>query len=134
MLIEVKAKVTRKIDNKVRKTMKIYLVNKEFFSEAEYAVTEYLTNEDVVESIDIQSLKQSSIKEIADQYEGTCSFIATLKDSWEEDDGTVKYMRYKVLLWANNLTQANQRVQALSREGYDMVIEGIKQVDYEYLK
>lgn len=133
MLIEVRTKVTRKVNNKIRKTMETYLIDKEFFAEAEYAVTDYLTNKDVTEKIEIQSLKQSIIKEIADQYEGKYSFIATLKDSWEEDDGTVKYMRYNVLLWADNLTQANQRVQALSKEGYDMLIEGIKQVDYIYL-
>lgn len=134
MLIEVKTKVSRKIDNKIKKIMETYLINKEFFSEAEYAVTDYLTKEDVVESIDIQSLRISPIKEIADQYEGEYSFMATLKDSWEEDDGTVKYLRYKVLLWADNLTQANQRVQALSKQGYDMMIEGIKQVNYQFLQ
>lgn len=134
MLIEVKTKVSRKIDNKIKKTMETYLINKEFFSEAEYVVTDYLTKEDIVESIDIQSLRISPIKEIADQYEGEYSFMATLKDSWEEDDGTVKYLRYKVLLWADNLTQANQRVQALSKQGYDMMIEGIKQVNYQFLQ
>jgi hypothetical protein len=56
-----------------------------------------------------------------------------LKDIFHEDDGTEKTLRYKVLLWANSLTEANSNVQLLAHEGYDMQIEGIKQADYEYL-
>ena len=107
-----------------------------FFTEAEYAVLQALNEEQtshLVEEFEIQSLRISAIKEIATQYQGTTSFVATLKDIWHDDDGTEKSLRYKVLLWADDLTQANQRVQELSREGYDMLIEGIKQVDYEYL-
>jgi hypothetical protein len=61
------------------------------------------------------------------------TYIATLKDIWLADDGTEKSLKYKVLLWADDLTQANSHIQQLAREGYDMQIEGIKQVDYEYL-
>lgn len=136
MLIEVKAKVTRKIDNKVRKRMEIYLVEREFFSQGEYAVTDWLTREKEygeVNTFEIQSLRMSPIKEIADQYSGEYPYIATLIDIYTDDDGNEKKLKYKVLLWADSLTQANQRAQALSKEGYNMLIEGIKQVDYEYL-
>lgn len=136
MLIEVKAKVARKIDNKVRKRMETYLVEREFFSEAEYTVTDWLTREKEygeVNSFEIQSLRMSPIKEIADQYSGEYPYIATLIDIFTDDDNNEKKLKYKVLLWADSLTQANQRAQALSKEGYDMLIEGIKQVDYEYL-
>ena len=132
MLIEVKAKTKRTVDNKPKKKLEVYLVDKQFFSEAEYAVTALLTDD--AEEFEIQSLRLSPIKEIAHQFTGDCPFVATLKDIWTEDDGTEKYLRYKVLLWADNLTQANQRVQELAREGYDMLIEGIKQVDYEYIR
>ena len=54
-------------------------------------------------------------------------------DIFHEDDGTEKVLKYKVLLWADNLTEANHNVQLLAHEGYDMQIEGIKQVDYEYM-
>ena len=59
--------------------------------------------------------------------------MATLKDIWLEDDGTEKYLKYKVLLWADSPSQAMSNTLQLSKEGYDMQIEGIKQVDYEYL-
>ena len=138
MLIEVKVKVARVIDNKTRKRTETFLVEREVFAEAEYAVTSDLMQDQelgTVENFEIQSLRISPIKEVAEQFITAMSvtYIATLKDIWLADDGTEKTLKYKVLLWAENLTQANQRVQQLAREGYDMQIEGIKQVDYEYL-
>ena len=136
MLIEVKVKVARVIDSKIRKRTETYLLEKEIFAQAEYVVLAKLSNEQeqsLVDNFEVQSLKLSSIKEVADQFSGEFSFIATLKDIFHTDDGTEKTMKYKVLLWANSLTEANSNVQQLAREGYDMQIEGIKQVDYEYL-
>ena len=136
MLIEVKAKVARIIDAKTRKRTETYLLDKEFFSEAEYIVTAYLNTqvaEGTVEGFEIQSLKLSQIKEVASQFDGENSFIATLIDIWLDDDGTEKKLKYKVLLWADTPSQAMSNILQLAREGYDMQIEGIKQVDYEYL-
>lgn len=138
MLIEVKAKVSRIIDSKLRKRTETYLIDKELYAEAEYAIMSSLANEQelgTVESSEIVSLRQSPIKEICeDTMPGSAfTFIATLKDIFHDDNGNEKSMRYKVLLWANDLSQANQRTQQLARQGYDMQIEGIKQVEYEYL-
>ena len=136
MLIEVKAKVARIINGKTRKRMEAFLIDKELFSEAEYAVLQDLVaeqNQGLIESSEIQSLRISPIKEVAPQFDGNYSFVATLKDIWIEDDGTEKTLKYKVLLWADDLTQANQHISQLAKQGYDMQIEGIKQVDYEYL-
>lgn len=138
MLIEVKAKVSRIIDGKARKRTETYLIDKELYAQAEYAVMLSLSQEEAagtVSSSEIISLRQSPIKEICEEtMQGSSfSFIATLKDIFHDDSGNEKSMRYKVLLWADNLSQANQRAQQLSHQGYDMQIEGIKQVDYEYL-
>lgn len=138
MLIEVKAKVAEIIDNKVRKKTEVYVTDTEFFAQAEYAVNAMLAQQQedgTVESFDIQSLKISAIKEIDDQsLDNTLpSFIVTLRDLFHDDEGNEKQLRYKVLLWASDLTQANQRANELSYQGYDMLIEGIKQVDYIYL-
>jgi hypothetical protein len=135
MLVEVKAKVARVIDGKTRKRTETYVMDKEFFSQAEYAVTELLNGDTTVEDFQIQNLKLSQIKEIDDQSINNSipSFIATLIDIFLQDDGTEKKIKYKVLLWADNLTAANRRANELSHQGYDMQIEGIKQVDYEYL-
>lgn len=135
MLIEVKVKVARVIDGKTRKRTETYVMDKEFFSQAEYAVIELLNEDTTVEDFQIQNLKVSQIKEIDDQSINNSipSFIATLIDIFLQDDGTEKKIKYKVLLWADNLTAANRRANELSHQGYDMQIEGIKQVDYEYL-
>lgn len=138
MLIEVKAKVSRIIDSKLRKRTETYLIDKELYAEAEYAVMSSLANEQelgTVDSSEIISLRQSPIKEICeDTMPGSAfTFIATLRDIFHDDNGNEKSIRYKVLLWANDLSQANQRAQQLARQGYDMQIEGIKQVEYEYL-
>ena len=142
MLVEVKVKVARIIDGKTRKRTETYIVDKELFSEAEYMVMARLAQEQeegLVEDFEIQSLRISPIKEVCDQWfddyiiSGYPAFIATLKDIFHADDGTEKTLKYKVLLWASNHSEALRRVTELSREGYDMQIEGIKQVDYEYL-
>lgn len=139
MLIEVKVKVTRTTDGKTKKLTETYVLDKEFFSEAEFAVTNILTIEQtshLADEFEIVSLRQSTIKEIDEQSmdDSLSSFMATLKDVFHEDDGTERYMKYKVLLWASNLTEANARVLELSHQGYDMLIEGIKQVDYIYIE
>lgn len=138
MLIEVKIKVTKKVDTKYRKSVETYLLDEEFFAQAEYALTHLLEADMEVHGgpiydFYITSMKCSSIKEIADQFKGEHSFIATLKDIFVDDDSNEKVLRYQVLLWADNLTEANQRAQQLAKEGYDLLIEGIKQVDYEYI-
>ena len=137
MLVEVKAKVARIIDGKIRKRVETFLVpDCDVFTNAEYIVLNALINEQeegTVDSSEILSLRQSPIKEVCSQFQGESAFIATLKDIFHEDDGTEKVLKYKVFLWANNLTEANHNVQLLAHEGYDMQIEGIKQVDYEYM-
>lgn len=135
MLIEVKVKVARVIDGKTRKRTETYVMDREFFSQAEYDVSALLNEDTTVEDFQIQNLKVSQIKEIDEQTINNSipSFIATLIDIFLQDDGTEKKLKYKTLLWADNLTAANRRANELSHQGYDMQIEGIKQVDYEYL-
>lgn len=143
MLVEVKVKVARIIDGKTRKRTETYLKEDcELFVEAEQAVMRKLTDEQVgglIDEFEIQSLKISPIKEVCDQWiddytlSGYPPFLATLKETYHLDDGSEKTLKYKVLLWANSHSQALQRVQELARQGYDMQIEGIKQVDYDYL-
>lgn len=139
MLIEVKVKVARVIDSKTRKRTETFLLDKELFTQAEYAVMTALSQEmeaGTVEGFEIQSMRISPIKEVAEQFRSDSAintYIATLRDIWLADDGTEKQLKYKVLLWAEDLTAANNNAHRLAREGYDMQIEGIKQVDYEYL-
>lgn len=134
MLLEIKTKVKREVDNKVKTYIETYLTSKEVFAEAEYAVMQYLQNETGIESFEIQSIKVSNIKELYHIHEGENTYIATLIDTFTDLEGNVKTLRYKVLLWANDLTQANQRTQSFSREGYDMAVESLTAKPITYLE
>lgn len=136
MLIEVKANVTRFNGNKKRKRQETYLLQRELFAEAEYAVTALLHGQQAGKAVvdfEVLSLRLSPIKEIADQFSGQHSYIATLKDIFHDDEGNEKALRYKVLLWADSLAAATRRAGELQSEGYDMQVEGIKEVNYEFL-
>lgn len=133
MLIEVKVRISQTVDGKTRKFTSTYVLNKDFFSEAEYTVTAMLGGDDTVADFEIQSLKLSSIKEVADQYEGTHNYVVTLRDIFTDDAGDEKSLRYNVLLWADSLEGAAANARNLQRQGYDMLIEGVKEADYYYL-
>ena len=137
MLIEVKAKVAWKIDNKIKKKLETYIIDKEIFAEAEYAVMKLLNdaiNDSTVESFEITSLRLSVVKEIITQYDGESSFIATLRDTMLQDDGSEKQIKYKVLLWADNISEAMTHTREIAQQGYDMQIDGLKEVNYTYLE
>lgn len=136
MLIEVKAKVAWKIDGKVKKKIETYILDKEVFAEAEYEVLSLLNQDKIdeeVEDFEITGLKLSIVKEIITQYEGNYTFIATLRDTTLLDDGSEKTIKYKVLLWANNIAEAMIHTREIAQQGYDMQIDGLKEVNYTYL-
>ena len=136
MLIEVKTKVSWVIDSKVKKKIETYLIDKEVFAEAEYAVMNLLNsyqNESTVSSFEIVSLRQSAVREVVEQYEGEGTFIAFLRDTFLQDDGSEKIMKYKVLLWADNISEAMTHTREIAQQGYDMQIDGLKEVSYTYL-
>lgn len=136
MLIEVKAKVAWKIDGKVKKKIETYILDKEVFAEAEYKVLSLLNQDKIdgeVEDFEITGLKLSVVKEIITQYEGDHTFIATLRDTTLLDDSSERTIKYKVLLWANNIAEAMTHTREISQQGYDMQIDGLKEVNYTYL-
>lgn len=136
MLIEVKAKVAWKIDGKVKKKIETYIIDEEVFAQAEYAVMSHLEqykSDGEVEDFEITGLKLSIVKEIITQYEGEHTFIATLRDTTLLDDGSEKIIKYKVLLWANNIAEAMTHTREIIQQGYDMQIDGLKEVNYTHL-
>lgn len=136
MLIEVKTRVSWIVDDKTKKKLETYILDKEVFAEAELALMTLLERykrEGTVEDFEITSLKQSIIKEIITQYQGDSTFIVTLKDTIHQDDGSEKVIRYKVLLWADNISEAMNHAREIVQQGYDMQIDGLKEVNYTYL-
>lgn len=136
MLIEVKTKVAWVIDGKIKKETETFILDVEVFAEAECTVMRMLTDKmeaGLVDSFEIMSLKLSIVKEIITQYEGEYSYIASLKDVTLQDDGSEKVVRYKVLLWATNITDAMSHVREIVAQGYDMQVDGLKEVNYNYI-
>lgn len=136
MLIEVKAKVAWIVDDKVKRKQETFILDKEVFAEAEYVVMSLLEGyrrEGTVDIFEIQGLKLSIVKEVITQYQGECTFIASLRDVFLQDDGSEKVLRYKVLLWADNISDAIAHTRELASQGYDMQIDGLKEVNYTYL-
>lgn len=136
MLIEVKTKVSWIIDSKIKRKQETYILDKEVFAEAEYAVMNILNThqtEGTVDTFEITGLKQSVVKEIITDYTGDYSFIATLRDTVHQDDGSEKQIKYKVLLWANNIAEAMNHAREIVQQGYDMQIDSLKEVNYTYL-
>lgn len=136
MLIEVKAKVAWIIDGKVKRKQETFILDKEVFAEAEYAVMSLLEGyrrEGTVDNFEIQGLKLSIVKEVIAQYQGESTFIASLRDIFLQEDGSEKVLRYKVLLWADNISDAMAHTRELAAQGYDMQIDGLKEVNYTYL-
>ena len=137
MLIETKVKISKRVGDKIRKSTTGFLTDNENLVEALAVVINHLNvlqASHLIEDADIIACKLSSIKEVATQFEGEKSYVATLKDLWvDEISGEEKAIRYKVLLYANDLTQANVNVQQLSREGYDMQVESLTEMDIQYI-
>lgn len=137
MLIETKVKVIKEVDGKRFKQTVNFLSDDETLVDALATVLGHLQimqSSHLIADAEIISCKQSAIKEFASQFEGDKSYIATLKDTWVDEIGDEKSIRYKVLLYAADLTECNQRVQQLSREGYDMSVESLTEVDMEYIE
>lgn len=138
MLIEVKVKVKRIIDNKTKSRTETYLIDTEFFAQAEMAIVQRLNDEQnshLLDSYDVISLRQSSIKEIYTQYQGEHSYIISLRDIFTDDNGNEKQVKYKVLLWADSMLQANTRANELQRQGYDMAVDIVKELtNFEYIE
>lgn len=138
MLTEAKVKIARTIDNRIKKSIETFVLDCEFFAQAEYTVMQILQpdmeeNGGPIHEAEVLQIRRSTLKEIATQYQGGRSFIATLIDLWVDDNGNEKKLRYKVLLWAEDLSEATDRARQLQREGYDMLIEGVKEVNYTYI-
>ena len=135
MLLEVKTRINRIVDSKSIKSIETYILDKDFFSVAELVVTAELDDEigNTDGSFEILSIRQSPIKEIADQFHGEKSFIVTLRDTFHDDNGREKSLRYKVLLYADNPSDAMHNASLLQRQGYEMQIEGLREVNYIYI-
>ena len=120
MLYEVKARYTADGG----KTVKVhYLLDAELFAQAEVKVYEQLQDKTDVE---VTSIKRSTIKEVIRVDNDLDYYVATLSDTYTDDKGKETIIRYKQLLPAATIGEAQKAITEFLKQGYDMRLDAIK--------
>ena len=119
MLYEVKARYT---DGD--KTVKVhYLLDAQLFAQAEAKVYEQLKDKT---DVDVISIKRSTIKEVIKEDNDFDYYVATISDTYTDDKGNEKIIRYKQLLPAATIGEAQEAINDYLKQGYDMRLDAIK--------
>lgn len=119
MMYEVKARYTDS-----DKTVKVhYLLDVELFAQAEAKVYEQLKDK---KDVDVVSIKRSTIKEVIKVDNDLDYYVATVSDTYFDDKGNEKIIRYKQLLPAATIGEAQEAITDYLKQGYDMRLDAIK--------
>ena len=119
MLYEVKVRYT---DGD--KTVKVhYLLDAECFWEAALNTLKQL---EYKVDVDVVSIKRSTIKEVIRVDNDLDYYIATISDTYTDDKGNEKIIRYKQLLPAASIGEAQEAISDYLKQGYDMRLDAIK--------
>ena len=103
-----------------------YVLNdKESWSDVE--MTFYLSF-DGYKELDVESIKRSKIKEIANsrESEGDLLWMAEMMDVFHDDEGNEKPLKYKILFFSKTYESANAFITEYSKQGYDMSLVSLK--------
>lgn len=120
MLYEVKARYTADGG----KTVKVhYLLDAGLFAQAEVKVYEQLKDK---ADVDVISIKRSTIKEVIREDNDLDYYVATISDTYTDDKGNEKIIRYKQLLPAASIGEAQEAINDYLKQGYDMRLDAIK--------
>ena len=115
-----RVKVSRNIvttKGKEKPVTEYYLSDKENFAEAGYAVLQYLNGDGEIEDVCLmKNLKPSGNTE----YQPTCKvFIVKFAEEVEQEDGTIKTLKYPVPFYANNNTELQKILELYLKQGLD---------------
>lgn len=83
--------------------------------------------------LDVVSVKRSKIKEIINKRSNDKEniYVSDVADVRTNDDGEEVEITYKVALFADNMDDAYLKVKEWIKQGYDMVMLGVKKVKYK---
>lgn len=119
MLYEIKARYTDS-----DKTVKVhYLLDAQLFAQAEAKVYEQLEGK---VDVDVVSIKRSTIKEVIRVDNDLDYYVATISDTYTDDKGKEIIIRYKQLLPAATIGDAQEAITDYLKQGYDMRLDAIK--------
>lgn len=120
MLYEIKARYT----TDGGKTVKVhYLLDAQLFAQAEAKVYEQLKDKS---DVDVINIKRSTIKEVIRVDNDLDYYVATLSDIFIDDKGKEITFRYKQLIPAANIGEAQKAITEFLEQGYDMNLDAIK--------
>ena len=120
MLYEIKARYTADDD----KTVKVhYLLDAELFGQAELKVYEQLKDK---ADVDVISIKRSTIKEVIKIDNDFDYYVATVSDTYTDDKGKETIIRYKQLLAAATIGEAQKAITEYLKQGYGLRLDAIK--------
>jgi len=115
-----RVKVSRNIlttKGKEKPITEYYLSDQNNFAEAGYAVLKYLNGEGEIEDVCLmKNLKPAGNIE----YQETCKvFIVKFAEEVEQEDGTIKTLKYPVPFYANNNTELQKILDLYLKQGLD---------------
>ena len=126
MYYEMTTKVTRvKDDGTEKEVSERYITDCETFGEAEEKAAETYSADNT--DGDVVAVKRSNVKDIVNENEEKQHYFkATIVDTFIDDNGNEKELKYYVLIRADNLTEATSKANDYLRQGLsDMRLDGI---------
>ena len=108
-----------------------YLVdNRNLFAEVEDAM---YVGFDGYKALDVIAVKRSRIKEIINtrQSEDDLIWMAELQDTFVDDDGKEKYIKYKVVLYSKTFDTAKAFISEYIKQGYNLALVSLKLTKFE---
>lgn len=108
-----------------------YLVdNRNLFAEVEDAM---YVGFDGYKDLDVIAVKRSRIKEIINtrQSEDDLIWMAELQDTFVDDDGKEKYIKYKVVLYSKTFDTAKAFISEYIKQGYNLALVSLKLTKFE---
>ena len=108
-----------------------YLVdNRNLFAEVEDAM---YVGFDGHKDLDVIAVKRSRIKEIINtrQSEDDLIWMAELQDTFVDDDGKEKYIKYKVVLYSKTFDTAKAFISEYIKQGYNLALVSLKLTKFE---
>lgn len=121
------------------KTSKIIINNVNLFSEAEYAALKYANeewkNDTLTTEPDVTAIKRSRIYEFANKPDdGEKIYLATIDDTFVDDNGKEKAIHYLIGIYADDITKAKNTATEYMKQGIsDMTLVGLNETKFEYV-
>ena len=103
-----------------------FIVNEaESFSDAEQQANTYCK---AFKEVDVTAIKQSKIKEIANERSDTDDYIwlAEMQDVFIDDAGNKKPIKYRVAFFSTTYESANAFITDYAKQGYEMSLVSLK--------